>query len=251
VGARRSAAKTMPINLGVKAVHGARLKEGSMFYDAFIETFKSLYLKKGNSYGMTEQWAVYDTLKRAGSYSTETMIKHKGNFIFWEVPVWEDGAAIGQDIDVWVDGAYNRTCLQEQAHSASEKAMDRHRVCLNGDYQKRHDLKFATVKLTPARQYNCMEPNVKKSCASKAAVLHYKGRLKDKMSVAACKKYAWACGPAFEENNSPQAHYKGPGPVHSKNQRVDGASLRDAGGGHMSVKVTGTKGHAVLPLVKP
>jgi hypothetical protein len=58
-----SAAKTMPVNVGIRVFHGASLAIGLQFFDAYMRTFWDLYLSKGNMYGLNEQLAMHDMLK--------------------------------------------------------------------------------------------------------------------------------------------------------------------------------------------
>jgi hypothetical protein len=53
----------MPVNLGVKVVHGQSLRKGLQFYDSFLATYWHMYLQHNATYGLNEQASMMDVVK--------------------------------------------------------------------------------------------------------------------------------------------------------------------------------------------
>ena len=53
----------MPINVGVKVVHGDSLEKGLKFFDSFKATFWGVYLQFNATYGLNEQHCMMDVIR--------------------------------------------------------------------------------------------------------------------------------------------------------------------------------------------
>ncbi|KAK3286517.1 hypothetical protein CYMTET_5936 [Cymbomonas tetramitiformis] len=158
---KRSVAETMPVNLGVKAVHGWSLQSGLDFFDAFIGTFKRNYLDLNRTYGMNEQLAMMDVLKRSADYSNAKLWRN--HRLWWKVPVKDVNGAVTSSS--W-KAAFGK-CQKSTGQSASGK-------CVGAKVE------YARVRMLPGSQWNCLRPFHRPSCAN-SRVLHFKGGQKSRM----------------------------------------------------------------------
>eukprot|EP00242_Pyramimonas_sp_CCMP2087_P001267 CAMPEP_0198227964 /NCGR_PEP_ID=MMETSP1445-20131203/111361_1 /TAXON_ID=36898 /ORGANISM="Pyramimonas sp., Strain CCMP2087" /LENGTH=500 /DNA_ID=CAMNT_0043908175 /DNA_START=59 /DNA_END=1558 /DNA_ORIENTATION=- len=202
-----AAARTMPVNMGIRVFHGASLAIGLQFFDAFMRTFWDLYLSQGNMYGLNEQLAMHDMLKRSLAYTRVNMRTKVGGMTL-RVPIAYRPSALNQSrapVSMlpkrWREMmqkpalVVNTTLLLPDAPPEEEDSdklnqtdqlheTDRDREMAN---EQKYDVASALVRLVPARMYNCMNPTGRQSCGSRTRVWHFKGAQKALMRKAVIK----------------------------------------------------------------
>ncbi|KAK3259585.1 hypothetical protein CYMTET_31430 [Cymbomonas tetramitiformis] len=153
-----------PINLGVKAVHGGMLPSGIEAYTAFVETYKRNYLDRNRTFGLLEQSAIVDVLKRSSNFSMGSLLKN--NKKWWKVPIKDVNGIIAAPPE------NNKDYIRCQKQHYTEP---HHKVeC------KHLQVQYAKVRMLNCQEWNCLRPFAPSAC-KESRILHFKGNQKRKM----------------------------------------------------------------------
>ncbi|KAK3238409.1 hypothetical protein CYMTET_51574, partial [Cymbomonas tetramitiformis] len=147
-------------------VHGWALQSGIDIYTTFVQTYKRNYIDLNRTYGLGEQSAIMDVLKRSADFSQQSLFQN--NKKWWQVPM--------KDVDGHIAAPPGNNTDYIRCHKNKIKAA----TPLEREECNRMQVEYAKIQMLNCKEWNCLRPFSLNAC-SDSRVIHFKGDMKRKM----------------------------------------------------------------------